>query len=110
MARVAGKRALDWFLEAGGPDLEIQLDVYWAQVAGVDPVAYMQQLGSRLGSLHLKDKKELGGGPVNLGAVIRAGRIAKNLVAWVVEQEEFSGTVWDGIAASARYAQKLLSS
>jgi len=109
IAMVSGKRVLDWFLQAGGADLEIQLDVYWAQVGGVDPVTYMKQLGSRLGSLHLKDQKELGGGPVDLAAVVRAGWEVKDLVAWVVEQEEFSGTVWDGIAASAGYAKKLLS-
>lgn len=109
IAKVSGKRILDWFLMAGGADLEIQLDVYWAQVGGVDPVEYMRQLGPRLGSLHLKDEKELGGGPVDLPAVVRAGRVMEHLVAWVVEQEEFSGTVWDGIAASAGYAKKLLS-
>jgi len=110
VAEVAGKRILNRFLEVAGPDLEIQLDVYWAKVGGVDPVGYLRELGSRIGSLHLKDQKELGGGPVDLAAVVRAGRGLNHLVAWVVEQEEFSGTVWDGIAASARYAKNLLSS
>lgn len=109
VAEVAGKKILDWFLMAGGADLEIQLDVYWAQVGGVNPVDYIRQLGPRLGSIHLKDQKELGGGPVDLPAVVRAGRATEHLVAWVVEQEEFSGTLWDGIAASAGYAKKLLS-
>ena len=46
-------------LERTEANVTFQLDVYWAFHAGVDPVQYVQQHGSRISMLHLKDS----GGP-----------------------------------------------
>ena len=55
-ARVEGRTLLDYLLEATDPALvKLELDVYWAAYAGVDPVDYLHTLGERVVLLHLKD-------------------------------------------------------
>lgn len=45
---------LDYLLE-NKPDWQFILDVAWSQYAGVDTLAWMDKLGSRMNSLHFKD-------------------------------------------------------
>ena len=55
-ARENGGYLLDYLLQATDPSLvKIELDVYWAAYAGVDPVAYLHVLGDRVALIHLKD-------------------------------------------------------
>lgn len=55
-ARENGRYLLDYLLRATDPSLvKIELDVYWASYAGVDPVAYLHMLGERVALIHLKD-------------------------------------------------------
>ena len=54
--RVDGVYLLDYLLQATDPSLvKIELDVYWAAYAGVDPVSYLQILADRVVLVHLKD-------------------------------------------------------
>jgi sugar phosphate isomerase/epimerase len=54
--RVDGVYLLDYLLQATHPSLvKIELDVYWAAYAGVDPVLYLQTLADRVALIHLKD-------------------------------------------------------
>jgi len=54
--RVDGLYLLDYLLQATDPSLmKIELDVYWAAYAGVDPVSYLQTLADRVALVHLKD-------------------------------------------------------
>ena len=54
--RVDGVYLLDYLLQATDPSLvKIELDVYWAAYAGVDPVSYLQVLADRVVLVHLKD-------------------------------------------------------
>lgn len=39
------------------PDMRVELDTYWAQFAGADPLAYMERYAGRLSSIHIKDMK-----------------------------------------------------
>lgn len=53
----SGGLPLDLLLQHTAPDtLSLELDVFWASAAGVDPVALLERLGSRVALLHLKDK------------------------------------------------------
>ena len=45
---------VDYLLE-NKPDWEFILDVAWAQYAGVDTMAYMEKIGSRMNCIHFKD-------------------------------------------------------
>jgi len=54
--RVDGVYLFDYLLQATDPSLvKIELDVYWAAFAGVDPVSYLQILAERVVLVHLKD-------------------------------------------------------
>lgn len=50
-----GRRAYDVLLDQLDPDVLLELDVYWAALAGVDPAAATRELGDRVRFLHVKD-------------------------------------------------------
>ncbi len=74
--------------------VQFELDIFWAQIGGYDPVKLINRLDGRLNLLHLKDKrkgsgiihdeakvpkdafKELGAGEVNVLACMEAGKNA----------------------------------
>lgn len=71
-----------------------ELDVYWVKYAGLDPVAYLNQLGTRVSVLHLKDMSagperkfaEVGTGIIDFKSLLSAGQ--KLGIRWgVVEQD-----------------------
>ena len=54
----------DVLIEEGGSDLMLELDVYWVEHAGVNPVRVIERAHGRLPVIHLKDKEMAGGEPV----------------------------------------------
>ncbi len=61
-----GQTIMDILLKNTDPSyVLVEFDTYWAMRAGVDPITYMDQLGSRLGLLHQKDLSA-SASPVNL--------------------------------------------
>jgi sugar phosphate isomerase/epimerase len=95
-ADVGGRRAMDVLLAATDPALvTLELDVYWVQYVGLDPVAYIRELGSRCQLVHLKDMAagaerrfaEVGEGVLDLDGVVRVGKEVG--VQWyIVEQDQ----------------------
>lgn len=92
--------AYDILLDAAGPDLLLELDVYWAQTGGADPATLADRLGPRLRALHLKDgpavpkmdQLGMGAGIVdNAGAVLAAGSAELH----VIEVDRCAGDVWE---------------
>ena len=81
-----------------------ELDVYWAVVAGVSPVDYMQKYAGRFEVLHIKDKREVGqSGMVGFDAIFRNFKTA-GTQAFVVEMEEASTpNILKGLRESALY-------
>jgi sugar phosphate isomerase/epimerase len=87
--------AWDMLLETLPASVAIELDVYWASIAGQDPVQLIDALGGRVRLLHMKD---MAPGPARTDAapgdgvlpwprIVEAGRRAA--VAWyIVEQDE----------------------
>ena len=58
---VEGIRVYDYFLQNTDPELVyFQSDVYWMNVAGVNPIEYFKKYPKRFISWHVKDYKELG--------------------------------------------------
>jgi sugar phosphate isomerase/epimerase len=54
--RVNGNYLFEYLLQATNPSLvKIELDVYWAAYAGVDPVEFLQTHADRIALIHLKD-------------------------------------------------------
>ena len=58
---IDGVRVYDYFLQNTNPEyVYFQSDIYWMQVAGVNPVDYFKTYPNRFISWHVKDYKELG--------------------------------------------------
>ncbi|MET1015418.1 MAG: sugar phosphate isomerase/epimerase [Leifsonia flava] len=53
--RIDGRPALDVLVDSLDPAVVLEVDTYWVQVGGVDPVDLLQRLGSRVVAIHIKD-------------------------------------------------------
>ena len=90
-----GTTVWDVLLAELPPEVELELDVYWAAVGGRDPVAEIQANPERIRLLHMKDMAAgaeprdapAGHGTLPFPDIVEAGRSAG--VEWfVVEQDE----------------------
>jgi len=89
-------------------DVFIELDVYWVQTAGVDPVQVLHELGNRVTMLHLKDgpamhgqpMTALGDGRVDVPKVVRAALPSASLV---VELDECATDPLDAARRSLEF-------
>lgn len=100
--RVDGMVALEYLADHLDPAVGLELDVYWALVGGVDPVALAKRLGDRVIALHVKDgalgkdgsgQSALGTGAVPVVEALRAAPRARR----VLELDFFDGDVWEPI-------------
>jgi sugar phosphate isomerase/epimerase len=108
---IEGRTALEYFAGLLDPELVLEVDTYWAAVGGQDPVQLLQRLGDRVKFIHIKDgpvstdtKAQLpaGQGKIPVWDVIAA---AQSLEVGVVEFDDYSGDIFDGIAQSLGYLQ-----
>ena len=91
LAIVDGRRVFDWMLDAAAPrDLACQADVYWVQVGGKDPAEFIREQGRRIRTVHLKDEKEIGSGPVDFPSVFKALDDIGAVEWGIVEVEEYN--------------------
>lgn len=109
-----GRIGLEMLFGAAPPEvLAAELDTYWLQFAGADPLDWMARFGSRLKLLHLKDmtadgeQAEVGGGVTDWTAVLSACRDAGT--EWlVVEHDDPEGDPLASLAVSHRNLVELL--
>lgn len=110
-SKIEGTTALEYFAGLLDPEVVLEVDAYWAAVGGEDPVALLERLGDRVAAIHIKDgpvnddrKAQLpaGQGEVDVWGVIGA---VKNLEVGVVEFDDYSGDIFEGVAASLRYLE-----
>ncbi|MEM8909187.1 MAG: sugar phosphate isomerase/epimerase, partial [Bacteroidota bacterium] len=103
--------------------VQFELDVFWAQIGGYDPVALTQRLSDRIRLLHLKDLQpqtpvifdegavpheaflELGNGMIDLEAIVRIANQA-NIKYCFVEQD-WSDHPLQSVEQSVDYFQKM---
>nr|CAA9291500.1 Sugar phosphate isomerases/epimerases [uncultured Armatimonadetes bacterium] len=80
----------DLFIEDGGADFLLEVDVYWAWHAGIDPVRLMQRGAGRVPVIHLKDKEVV----AKEGPVIAA--IGEGNLPWdtILPACESAGVAW----------------
>lgn len=79
----------DILIEEGGPDYYLELDLYWAWHAGVDPSPLMRRCAGRVPVIHLKDREVIKEGPVI--AAIGEGNLPWDSIITACEE---SGTDW----------------
>lgn len=103
--------------------VSLELDIMWAQVAGVDPVSVLQKYRKRVPLMHLKnvDKdvtqryneqiprtafREVGNGSIDIAAVLKAARSA-GVQHYFVEQDQTPGDPLVSLRQSYEYLRKL---
>jgi sugar phosphate isomerase/epimerase len=109
----SGKYILDLLMEHTDPDLVgLELDVYWAAKAGVDPAAYQEKWKDRSVLLHCKD---MDGGPEKSFAPVGEGVLdfpgifkAAPKVRWFVVEQDKSDDPFRSAETSFRALTKLL--
>jgi sugar phosphate isomerase/epimerase len=106
---IEGRTALEYFADLLDPELVLEVDTYWVAVGGHDPVDILGKLGPRVKFIHIKDgplttdtKAQLpaGQGKVPVLEVIAA---AKSLEIGVVEFDDYSGDIFEGINESLSF-------
>ena len=111
--RLEGKLVLDLIYDNTDPaHLQAEIDTYWVQHGGADPVAWCRRLKNRLPVLHLKDYvidnkneptfAEIGSGNLNWPAIIDAAE-SSGCKWFVVEQDTCSGDPFDSLKKSYEY-------
>lgn len=107
-----GRPAWDVFWDEVDPRVQAEVDVYWAQTAGQDPVRVLEALGPRARRIHLKDgpcvlgepQVALGEGVVDVPACVRAARH----VDWhIVELDDCATDMLEALRASADHLERL---
>lgn len=107
-ARVEGAVAFDVFADALDPGVVLEIDTYWVEVGGQSAPAVLRALGDRVEFIHAKDgpltrdtkaQVALGLGAMDVPAVLAAAPRAVR----VIEFDDTTGDVFDGIAASLSY-------
>ncbi len=103
-----GKTGLEILFEnADANDLKAELDVYWIQKGGGDPVEFINRYAGRLPLLHCKDMMpdgsfgEVGEGVLNWPAILEAARNA-GVQSYVIEQDTCAGDPFESIAVSLK--------
>ena len=107
--RIDDRSAHALFFEHLDPEIFAEVDVYWTQVGGADPVQVVRELGSRARLLHMKDgpadepksfMTAAGAGAVDLAGIAAAAPQA----AWhVVELDHCETDMFEAVEASYRY-------
>ncbi len=107
--KIDGQPAHTLLFEQLDPEIFAEIDVYWAQVGGADPVQVVAGLGSRARLLHMKDgpadgpksaMTAAGAGAVDLAGIAAAADHA----AWhIVELDRCETDMFEAVAESYRY-------
>jgi sugar phosphate isomerase/epimerase len=95
------------------PEIEIELDVYWAAVGGRDPIAEIEATSERVRLLHMKDRAAgpephdapTGQGILPFPEIIDAARAVG--VEWYVVEQDEPRQALDDVGSAFRYLASL---
>jgi len=104
-----GRYPLDILLTLLDERIFVEVDTYWAKVAGADPAAVISRLGGRARLLHLKDGPgtrddpmvALGKGVQDMSAILNAAKGSAEVL--IVEFDEFDGDIFVALEESCRF-------
>ncbi len=109
--RIDGVHALEVLAERLDPAVLLEIDTYWAAVAGARVPELLGRLGDRVVALHVKDGSVVKGEPhtaVGAGAMPVPQILAARPEAWrVVELDSCATDVFEALAASHAYLTEL---
>src|SRR5688572_11171467 len=112
-APLDGTTVWDILLAELPPEVEIELDVYWAAFGGRDPVAEIQATANRVRLLHMKDRAPgpephdapPGEGNLPFEEIVAAAREAG--VEWYVLEQDEPAAPLDDVTRALRYLESL---
>lgn len=111
--KIDGQYGLDVLLGAANPQyLQAELDTYWVQKGGANPVEYIRKYAGRLPVLHIKDMTpggqfaEVGEGVLDWPAIFAAAE-AQGVTCYIVEQDTCPGDPIDSIAISIKNLRRM---
>ena len=104
----------DTFIEDGGPDFHLELDLYWASHSGLNPQRLVERCSGRMPVIHVKDKQMIGSeavmAPVGEGNLDWAHLIPACAAAgalWLtVEQDEYRRDPFDCLKSSLEFLRR----
>jgi len=117
-SRLDGELVIE-VLGTRAPAMSFEFDTYWAQYGGVSPERWIQKLGTKLVSLHMKDygvpakhddppfMAEVGHGNLDFPALV-TGAEKVGCQWFVVEQDFTPGNPFDSLEKSFRYVKEKL--
>jgi sugar phosphate isomerase/epimerase len=107
--RVHGRPAYQIMLEHLAPTVQLELDTYWIQTGGCDPVAVLREMGKRAPLVHIKDGPAtveanmvaVGDGVMDWQSIIRA---AEESADWlIVELDRCASDMLTAVQRSYTY-------
>jgi sugar phosphate isomerase/epimerase len=113
-ARQQGQTGYDILLKETDPSLlQFELDIYWAEKAGYDPVALFKAHPGRFALWHVKDMDktarhfftEVGNGVIDFKSIFAKAK-ESGMRHFFVEQDECPGSPFESIAQSITYLKK----
>ncbi len=105
-----GKYTLDLLAEYTSEDVILELDVFWAAYAGVDPLTYIKRLGKKIELIHMKQINEakenvdMSEGCIDMKAIRDTAEYATH---FVLEHEEYDKPIWDSIQNDFEFLHKI---
>jgi sugar phosphate isomerase/epimerase len=117
--RVGGKTLLQTIYDStDGRNLVGELDTYWVQYGGGDPVTWCERLAGRLPLIHLKDYgyspenkpvfAEIGHGNLDFKRIVTAAE-ASGCEWFIIEQDTCAGDPFDSLKMSFEYIREHLA-
>jgi sugar phosphate isomerase/epimerase len=109
--RDGGILRIERLIEAA-PEVDLQLDVYWASRMGCDCAAFIEKHAGKVTSLHIKqmdkdgESVDLGDGVLDFALLINTGK-KHGAAEFIHEQESFSGDPFEGLARGFKHIQSL---
>jgi sugar phosphate isomerase/epimerase len=106
-----GRPAFELFAEELPPAVVLELDTYWAEVGGASATELLTRLGDRVRLIHVKDgpgnrdtaaQQPAGSGSLPVRDILDAAPDAIR----VIEFDDYSGDVFDGIAQSLAFVRE----
>ena len=105
---IDGRRGFEVLADALDPDVDLEVDTYWATAGGENAPELLKRLGARVKALHIKDgglntdasgQVPAGQGQVPVREVLAAAPDALR----VIEFDEYAGDLYAGIEASYQF-------
>jgi sugar phosphate isomerase/epimerase len=110
------RTGLDILVEESDPDyFSFEIDTYWIQHGGANPVSFLKRLKDRMYIVHLKDMSmegskqlfsEVGEGNLEWDPILSACRNA-NVEWYIVEQDVCSGDPFDSLEISLKNLNRM---